>query len=102
MRALRASRACLQRDQSMCRNAAMVRRKATVASTPVAQWPETRDKMPSKVSPNTAGLPRDTSFGNKRFADFDLAGKVYIVTGGARGLGLALAETLVEAGGKGT
>ncbi|KAM0251929.1 hypothetical protein ACHAQJ_007944 [Trichoderma viride] len=38
--------------------------------------------------------------GAKRFADFDLAGKAFIVTGGARGLGLALAEALVEAGGK--
>jgi len=39
--------------------------------------------------------------GNKRFLDFDLAGGVYLVTGGARGLGLAMAEALVEAGGKG-
>jgi len=38
--------------------------------------------------------------GNKRFREFDLAGGVYIVTGGARGLGLCLAEALVEAGGK--
>jgi len=41
------------------------------------------------------------SVGNKRFLDFDLAGGVYLVTGGARGLGLAMAEGLVEAGGKG-
>ncbi|KAF2096659.1 3-alpha--hydroxysteroid dehydrogenase [Rhizodiscina lignyota] len=34
------------------------------------------------------------------FRDFDLAGGVYIVTGGARGLGLSMAEALVEAGGK--
>ncbi|KAK6844082.1 D-arabinitol 2-dehydrogenase [Apiospora arundinis] len=40
------------------------------------------------------------NIGAKRFADFDLAGKVYVVTGGARGLGLTLAEALVEAGGK--
>ena len=47
------------------------------------------------------GLPRDTEVGSKRFADFDLAGKTFVVTGGARGLGLALAEGLVEAGGRG-
>ena len=41
------------------------------------------------------------NIGAKRFADFDLAGKVYVVTGGARGLGLTLAEALVEAGGEG-
>jgi NAD(P)-dependent dehydrogenase (short-subunit alcohol dehydrogenase family) len=38
--------------------------------------------------------------GSKRFADFDLGGRVFIVTGGAQGLGLALAEAAVEAGGK--
>ncbi|KAH8747501.1 hypothetical protein F5883DRAFT_584035 [Diaporthe sp. PMI_573] len=43
-----------------------------------------------------------TDVDGKRFADFDLAGKTFIVTGGARGLGLALAEGLVEAGGRGT
>ncbi|KAH8747652.1 hypothetical protein F5883DRAFT_583745 [Diaporthe sp. PMI_573] len=41
-----------------------------------------------------------TDVGGKSFADFDLAGKTFIVTGGARGLGLALAEGLVEAGGR--
>lgn len=47
------------------------------------------------------GLSRDENVGQKRLADFDLAGRVFIVTGGARGLGLALAEALVETGGKG-
>lgn len=47
------------------------------------------------------GLPKHAEVGNKRFADFDLAGRTFVVTGGARGLGLALAESLVEAGGKG-
>jgi len=44
---------------------------------------------------------RSAHIGQKRLADFDLSGKVFIVTGGARGLGLALAEALVETGGKG-
>jgi len=35
-----------------------------------------------------------------RFREFELDGKVFVVTGGARGLGLTLAEALVEAGGK--
>lgn len=35
---------------------------------------------------------------SKRFLDFDLANGTYIVTGGASGLGLCLAEALVEAG----
>lgn len=32
----------------------------------------------------------------QRFREFDLAGKVYIVTGGAQGLGLSLDEVLVR------
>lgn len=43
----------------------------------------------------------DENIGRKRFGDFDVAGKVFVVTGGAQGLGLTLAEALVEAGGKG-
>ena len=50
---------------------------------------------------SVTGLPKGTEVGTKRFADFDLAGKAFVVTGGARGLGLAMAEALVEAGGKG-
>jgi NAD(P)-dependent dehydrogenase (short-subunit alcohol dehydrogenase family) len=37
-----------------------------------------------------------------RFKEFDLADRVYAVTGGGRGLGLAMAEALMEAGAKGT
>jgi hypothetical protein len=37
----------------------------------------------------------------KQFADYDMTGKVYVVTGGAQGLGLSLAESLAGAGGKG-
>lgn len=33
--------------------------------------------------------------------EFSLAGKVILVTGGARGLGLTVAEALLEAGAKG-
>ena len=47
-------------------------------------------------------LPDEASRATQqRFKEFDLRGKVFVVTGGARGLGLAMAEALVEAGGKG-
>ena len=36
-----------------------------------------------------------------RTPDFDLEGKVIVVTGGGRGLGLTMAQALVEAGCKG-
>lgn len=39
---------------------------------------------------------------NYRFGEFDLEGRVYAITGGGRGLGLSMAEALIEAGAKGT
>ncbi|KAI8627334.1 short-chain dehydrogenase [Xylariaceae sp. FL1651] len=62
-----------------------------------------RAPVPPKPQENPAiGIApdRDANVGQKRLADFDLNERVFIVTGGARGLGLSLAEALVEAGGK--
>lgn len=61
-----------------------------------------RNPDPRENPANELKLPRATNVGRKQFADFDLAGRVFVVTGGAQGLGLALAEGLVEAGGKGS
>ncbi|EFQ35344.1 short chain dehydrogenase [Colletotrichum graminicola M1.001] len=44
--------------------------------------------------------PRETNFGKAQFADFNLKGRSFIVTGGAQGLGLSIAEALAEAGGR--
>ncbi|KAF6829555.1 short chain dehydrogenase [Colletotrichum plurivorum] len=57
--------------------------------------PEPREHPAHELKP-----PRDFNFGKSPFADFSLKGRVFIVTGGAQGLGLSLAEALVEAGGK--
>lgn len=47
-------------------------------------------------------LPKaDQQKTSDRFREFSLAGKVFAVTGGGRGLGLSMAEALVEAGGQG-
>jgi hypothetical protein len=69
---------------------------------------ETRHKAAAPVPPEPAENPAvglapnpDDNVGQKKLADFDLSGRVFIVTGGARGLGLSLAEALVETGGKG-
>ena len=58
----------------------------------------TSDNHPS-VNENLAA--KATRRNDGRFREFDLAGKVFIVSGGARGLGLSMAEALVEAGATG-
>ncbi|KAL3479192.1 hypothetical protein BJX99DRAFT_85969 [Aspergillus californicus] len=45
-------------------------------------------------------LPPGNGNNMERFREFSLEGKVFAVTGGARGLGLSMAEALVEAGGE--
>lgn len=61
---------------------------------PAAANDPIKEKLPSQDSDSPNKY-------KQRFREFDLAGKVYIVTGGAQGLGLSLAEALVEAGSSG-
>ncbi|KAF2449131.1 NAD(P)-binding protein [Karstenula rhodostoma CBS 690.94] len=53
-----------------------------------------------KNSEDRAPYEKGESVGNKRFSQFDISGKVFVVTGGGRGLGLCLAQGLAEAGGR--
>ncbi|GMF67897.1 unnamed protein product [Aspergillus oryzae] len=46
--------------------------------------------------------PKESIKNGHRFKEFDLNDRVYAITGGGRGLGLAMAEALMEAGAKGT
>jgi hypothetical protein len=92
----------------ICEQIAFLQQTPQFNSKPVCQRaihtsnPTTKPMNPDpRENPASLTLPRETNVGRKRFADFDLAGKTFIVTGGAQGLGLALAESLVEAGGKG-
>lgn len=50
-----------------------------------------QSKLPSKKQLRNAN----------RFREFDLEGRVFAITGGGRGLGLSMAEALIEAGAKG-
>lgn len=71
----------------------------------IQEWQQkgSRATPPSSKENPTHGIApgRDEVIGGKSFADFDLNGRVCIVTGGAQGLGLALAEGLCEAGANG-
>lgn len=61
----------------------------------------TNEEQRNQESANiTTKLP-DPNQNPNRFGEFSLQGKVFIVTGGGRGLALSLAEALVEAGGHG-
>ncbi|KAI1414433.1 NAD(P)-binding protein [Hypoxylon sp. FL1857] len=64
-------------------------------SNEVPKPPDSRENPTVGIAPN----PKEI-IGQKKLADFDLGGKVFIVTGAARGLGLSLAEALAEAGGQ--
>lgn len=64
---------------------------------PPASQTETSSKRKSAISQK---LP-DPDQVPERLREFDLSGKVFVVTGGGQGLGLVLAEALVEAGGRG-
>lgn len=71
-------------------------------SQPQSEQTKPRNPSPREHPLNAHKPPIDENIGRKRFGDFNVAGKVFIVTGGAQGLGLTMAEALVEAGGKGT
>ncbi|KAK1978621.1 hypothetical protein LZ30DRAFT_799839 [Colletotrichum cereale] len=63
------------------------------------------EEKPTTIGPRKSPAaevlpPREANFGKAQFADFNLKGRVFIVTGGAQGLGLSIAEVLAEAGGK--
>ncbi|ROT38129.1 D-arabinitol 2-dehydrogenase [Sodiomyces alkalinus F11] len=57
--------------------------------------PEPRENPATELKP-----PSDFEVGQKRFADFDIKDRVFIITGGSQGLGLSMAEAVAEAGGK--
>ncbi|KAK4541141.1 hypothetical protein LTR36_008215 [Oleoguttula mirabilis] len=76
------------------------------SATPVKLFANISEKHPSATVTQKAPSaiaqrlpdPKSTER-TQRFREFELDGRVYVVTGGAQGLGLGLAEAVVEAGG---
>lgn len=58
--------------------------------------PDPRENPMVGIAPN-----KDVNVAQRSIADFNLTGRVFVVTGGGRGLGFSLAEGLAEAGGYG-
>lgn len=60
----------------------------------VVEYPEAAGQMPAESTIQGRGGPHL----KRTLAQFSLEGRVAIVTGGARGLGLVMAQSLVESG----
>ncbi|KAJ6113527.1 hypothetical protein N7523_006844 [Penicillium sp. IBT 18751x] len=71
------------------------------SSTKSAFNPQDINKISHKPEHIQTKLPSKKDLRNaKRFREFDMEGRVYAITGGGRGLGLSMAEALIEAGAK--
>ncbi|KAJ5945612.1 hypothetical protein N7454_002451 [Penicillium verhagenii] len=71
------------------------------SSTKSTSSPYNIHRISNKPDHIQTKLPSKRDVGNgKRFHEFDMEDRVYAITGGARGLGLSMAEALIEAGAK--
>jgi hypothetical protein len=89
--------ATLLRSRASSSYAGRISRHAPVTSTMIPTW--SRRAMTHEASLKAPLHEAQNAF--PPLKEFDLRGRVFVVTGGGRGLGLSMAEALMEAGGKG-
>ncbi|PQE19810.1 alcohol dehydrogenase protein [Rutstroemia sp. NJR-2017a WRK4] len=88
--------ATLLRSQACSSYAGRISHPALVTSTMIPTW--SRRAMTHEAFPKAPSHEAQNTF--PQLKEFDLRGRVFVVTGGGRGLGLSMAEALMEAGGK--
>lgn len=71
--------------------------KAMVRASAAATYPDSRSLRPQAQNPSLR-FQRSYASNLKPLPEFDLSNKTILVTGGARGLGLCMAQALLEAG----
>jgi NAD(P)-dependent dehydrogenase (short-subunit alcohol dehydrogenase family) len=91
--------ACIASAQAPWASACSVISRSNYATTPDSSRPPNPHKDSNHIQARRPEIS-ETFRPPHRFREFDLNGRVYAITGGGRGLGLAMAEALLEAGAK--
>lgn len=95
---------CFSRNKTPTLGSLLTRASSTLDNPPEGSPPQNPSRPPPEAPPEKTESERSntspsTYLGTaKRLPEFDLTGKVVLISGAARGLGLTQAEALLEAG----